>query len=656
MKIKIVFVSVIYALLLAIGVVTIRDTAMPVPLPVDGAIALVVDSTPNNKIYQKLKNITDETDVKFYKAYVNDQGKISYFNLSDNHQRGFLDRVNANGIIYKSGTVSTKSLNQLKAIGIRVTANQSYPWYLGGFLQFNGQLRGIYTALLFLGAFIGIFICDVRTLKTRMIHLSLGRSEVSYLDILKPFTVIVALTVMFGLGYATIIGRGVHTFSTQLFLALMLTNLVIFLLMLGLALALIALMAHLEKPIAVMKNKSNGRSIFVLWLLLIGVMIVAVGSLNQQYHNKSDQLSAQLNHLKPWYGVKDWQKTQPFVSHTTAVNGRMNAIPPSQQDVDLVKKIGSQNYIYIAQSTIVMPKFVTGQTKDDFVKQLAQDGITMPDLNRYVWYLNNGAMQQQAFNRSYPYDSSKAVTLYLPQKYRDNASSLLNTIYVEQLRDYHFAKDDIEIRLVPENKSLFLYRENATKFSGNVSNQEKDYGSLQRQILVRLNDDSLLTHNATTFANNILNTNSLLSPQAIKLINRENTDLTSQTMTPFQTVELNMLALKHQLVVAQFLQVIIFGALILSMLFYLNTRYQFEIGSVVKKKILGLSLYHVYGIYTLPLIIVMFIAYAINILLGRVGLPTLILISGLMVIIMTTFILDRKISPNYIQIIKGDNV
>lgn len=55
------FVSVIYALLLAIGVVTIRDTAMPVPLPVDGAIALVVDSTPNNKIYQKLKNITDET-------------------------------------------------------------------------------------------------------------------------------------------------------------------------------------------------------------------------------------------------------------------------------------------------------------------------------------------------------------------------------------------------------------------------------------------------------------------------------------------------------------------------------------------------------------------------------------------------------------------
>lgn len=117
-----------------------------------------------------------------------------------------------------------------------------------------------------------------------------------------------------------------------------------------------------------------------------------------------------------------------------------------------------------------------------------------------------------------------------------------------------------------------------------------------------------------------------------------------------------MLALKHQLVVAQFLQVIIFGALILSMLFYLNTRYQFEIGSVVKKKILGLSLYRVYGIYTLPLIIVMFIAYAINILLGRVGLPTLILISGLMVIIMTTFILDRKISPNYIQIIKGDNV
>lgn len=74
-----------------------------------------------------MKNITDETDVKFYKTYVNDRGKISYFNLSDYHQQGFLDRENANGIIYKSGAISTNSLNQLKTIGIRVSANQSYP-------------------------------------------------------------------------------------------------------------------------------------------------------------------------------------------------------------------------------------------------------------------------------------------------------------------------------------------------------------------------------------------------------------------------------------------------------------------------------------------------------------------------------------------------
>lgn len=134
LKIKIVFVSVVYSLLLALGALTITDTAKPAPLPFDGAISLVVNNTSNNKIYQNLKNITDEIDVRFYKSYIDDQGKLSYYNLSDYHQGSLLDKVNANGMIYKSGTIPAKSLNQLQVIGVRVITNQSYPWYLGGIL------------------------------------------------------------------------------------------------------------------------------------------------------------------------------------------------------------------------------------------------------------------------------------------------------------------------------------------------------------------------------------------------------------------------------------------------------------------------------------------------------------------------------------------
>lgn len=657
LKIKIVFVSVVYSLLLALGALTITDTAKPAPMPVDGAISLVVNNTSNNKIYQNLKNITDETDVRFYKSYIDDQGKLSYYNLSDYHQGSLLDKVNANGMIYKSGTIPAKSLNQLQVIGVRVITDQSYPWYLGGILQFNSQLRSFYTTLLFLGAFIGIFICDVKSLKARMIRLSLGRSIVSLPDILKPTAILIVIATTVGLLYAATIGHGFQTFSTQLLIALMVTDFIIFLLLLGLSLILIAMMIHLEKPIAVIKNKSGGKSIFVIWLLLIGMMTVAVGSLNQQYQNKIQQLSTQINHLKPWYSVKDWQKTQPFVGHATAVNGKMTEPAPSQQDVDLVKKIGSQSYIYIAQTTAVVPKFLTGEIENDFAKQLSQDGITAPDLNRKVWYLNNGAMHKQAFDKAYPYDPSKSATLYLPQKYRDKAQSLINTIYVEQLREVHLSKNDIEVQIVPENQTVFLYREMATRFAGDISNQEKDFGSLRQQILVRLNDTVLLAHNDKTFANNILNTMSLLSPQAIKIISQENDDLTNQTITPFQTVSLNVIALKHQLAVAKFLQVIIFSALILSMIFYLNTIYQFEIISVVKKKILGLSIFQVYGPYSLSLVIMMVIAYAINMLLGQAnGLTTLALVSGLIVTIITTLIVDRKIGSDYTQILKGDNI
>lgn len=122
-------------------------------------------------------------------------------------------------------------------------------------------------------------------------------------------------------------------------------------------------------------------------------------------------------------------------------------------------------------------------------------------------------------------------------------------------------------------------------------------------------------------------------------------------------MSLNVIALKHQLAVAKFLQVIIFSALILSMIFYLNTIYQFEIISVVKKKILGLSIFQVYGPYSLSLVIMMVIAYAINMLLGQAnGLTTLALVSGFIVTIIMTLIVDRKIGSDYTQILKGDNI
>ena len=53
----------------------------------------------------------------------------------------------------------------------------------------------------------------------------------------------------------------------------------------------------------------------------------------------------------------------------------------------------------------------------------------------------------------------------------------------------------------------------------------------------------------------------------------------------------------------------------------------------------------------------MVIAYAINMLLGRPnGLTTLALVSGLIVTIITTLIVDRKIGSDYTQILKGDNI
>ncbi|WP_029508623.1 hypothetical protein [Leuconostoc fallax] len=61
MKIKFTFLGTVFALLVMIGVIAINNTTMPAPLPVDGAISLMVGNTSNDKTYQTLQEITKKT-------------------------------------------------------------------------------------------------------------------------------------------------------------------------------------------------------------------------------------------------------------------------------------------------------------------------------------------------------------------------------------------------------------------------------------------------------------------------------------------------------------------------------------------------------------------------------------------------------------------
>ncbi len=643
-----------------IGVIAINNTTMPAPLPVDGAISLMVGNTSNDKTYQTLQEITKKDNINMYKSYVNTSGEVDYYNLSEYPKKHFLHKVSANGIIYTSGKLSDQSLKALKTRGITVSANQSYPWFVGGLIQFNGQFRTVVTVILFALAFTGIFIFDARSMRERMIRFAFGKNVININDVLSPVVLIILIGSAMLLCYAVIFGQGFRTLSTQLFMALVMTDIIIFSSMIILSLVIVKFMIHLEKPLNVIKNKAKGKSIFVIWLLLICIMVIAVGKLNEQVQSNKQQLSAQINHLKPWYALKGWQKTQPFDAAQTSENGQLHSSGNSQRDVDLVKKLGSHHYIYMTQSTANIAPFMVGDAKDGFVNQLKRDGITDPDLNQKLWYLNNTAINRQAIDypsQTYPYHMNKAATIYIPKRYQNKQQSLINTVYVEQLKYYNFSKDDIEIKVIPESQMVFLYNENAVRFSGSVDDLSKSYGSLRNQILVRLNDRLLLEHNAATFANNILNTKGILSPQAIKMISQEQDHLTSSTVEPYQAVILNIKDLKNQLLIANILQVVMFSAVIISVTAYIITIYKFELLTIVKKKMIGTTIITTYIPYLWPLMLTVGIATLVIATFERQKMLAIITFVIIIILeIMTTTIFNQKIRNNYTTLLKGNDI
>ncbi|MDF7627069.1 hypothetical protein PUF88_03980 [Lactobacillaceae bacterium L1_55_11] len=658
MRIKFLFLSVVFTLLVGIGVVAIEDTAMPVPLPVDGAVTIAANDVPNDKTYEQLHKIAREDKIKIYKSYVNDSGGVSYYDLSDYPKGGFLAKVSANGIFYTSGKMSAHSVRLLGSLGIKIVADQSYPWFLGGLMQFQGQLRSTFTLMLFLLAFTGIFIFDVRSMKERMIRFAFGKHVISFKDIAGPVLLISIVSVLMVLSYAIFIGKGFQTFSTQLFSALVITDLLIFTLMMVVSLLVVSIMIKLESPLDIIKNKVKGKSVFLIWLTLIGVMIIAVVQLNDQVRVNNRQLESQINNLKPWSALKGWQKTQPFSAGDTSSDGQSKSDSASQGEIDLVKKIGIDNYIYLTSSTAYIPPYMIGDAQKEFSEQLAKDNITNPNLNKKVWYLSKGAISNQESNypgQRYSYDDKKAATIYIPKSYETQRDSLINTVYSEQLKNYNFSKDDIETQVIPDNQITFLFNENATRFLGKENDLQRSYGSLINQVVVRLNDGVLLDHQATNFAANVLNTRGLLSPAAIKTISQVNSNLTSMTVEPYQSVELNVKSLKNQLIIANVLQVIMFSAVVVSIVMYVIVAYRFELATLVKRKILGQSNIQVYWQSIVPLLVLVAVAATdAAIMTGQIILPILVMVIGLTVAWITTLVFNFKIRKNYTTLLKGN--
>ena len=655
MKLKLCIIGFFFCLIAAIGLVTISDTETPIPLPIDGAFSIQGKSNlSNNEIYEMIRDLSKTENVTIYKPVVQSSGQLKYVNFDDvNNEQ--LKSVPIIGMYYTLGEMDVDSLKPLTMTGLQ-TVYMAYPWYIGGILQFTGTLRILLMGSIYLTLLVVLFVVRTRQIKEGVIRRSLG---LPVYDLRREYGIsLIFELIMMALlmiSYSSFLGNGFFTYSSKLFFSLLLTNFILFQIIDLITFVLFWLTIQIEKPIEIIKNKAKNKLIFVVWLAIISIIILISGIFLQETKSSQSSINIQIQNLVPWDTVKDWRRIEFLgIESNSTKNGEINA--SNGQYLQIAASLKNLDYLYIERSSAYVPD--TSHALEDFSKQLENDGITNPEINKDLIYINQtGANLQNKVNgTNYHLLDNKIATIYIPEKWKENQKSIENTVVAEQFIGTNYTKEELAVQIIPDGNKIFYFNEDA-----DIDHKNKDIlpmasvADSKDNIVVVLDTDKMIENNKFSLASNILY-KSLFSPEAVKKINEMTIPL-NFSMNPvdvYQIVKLKIQSLEHQILLSQILQKIIYSIVFILIYQYVQLYIALKQNEYVKKIILGLSKTYIaisslkYFMMAITMVILFTFLMTGQIELLYIGLASLLV---LMLSIIMSF---RKLSESYTKILKGD--
>ena len=655
MKLKLCIIGFFFCLIAAIGLVTISDTETPIPLPIDGAFSIQGKSNlSNNEIYEMIRDLSKTEKVTIYKPIVQSSGQLKYVNFDDANNEQ-LKSVPIIGMYYTLGEMDVDSLKPLTMTGLQ-TVYMAYPWYIGGILQFTGTLRILLMGSIYLTLLVVLFVVRTKQIKEGVIRRSLG---LPVYDLRREYGIsLIFELIMMALlmiSYSSFLGNGFFTYSSKLFFSLLLTNFILFQIIDLITFVLFWLTIQIEKPIEIIKNKAKNKLIFVVWLAIISIIILISGIFLQETKSSQSSMNIQIQNLVPWDTVKDWRRIEFLgIESNSTKNGEVNA--SNGQYLQIAASLKNLDYLYIERSSAYVPD--TSHALEDFSKQLENDGITNPEINKDLIYINQtGANLQNKVNgTNYHLLDNKIATIYIPEKWKENQKSIENTVVAEQFIGTNYTKEELAVQIIPNGNKIFYFNEDA-----DIDHKNKDIlpmasvADSKDNIVVVLDTDKMIENNQFSLASNITH-KSLFSPEAVKKINEMAIQL-NFSMNPvdvYQIVKLKIQSLEHQILLSQILQKIIYSIVFILIYQYVQLYIALKQNEYVKKIILGLSKTYIaisslkYFMMTITMVILFTFLMTGQIELLYIGLASLLV---LMLSIIMSF---RKLSESYTKILKGD--
>ncbi|HHJ2548994.1 TPA: ABC transporter permease [Streptococcus pyogenes] len=658
MKLKLSVIGLFFCLIAAIGVISISDTQKPVPLPIDGAFSIQGKSSfSSDEVYKKVSNLSKTKNVNIYKPIVRNSGQLTYINFKNTNYEQ-LKPAPITGMYYTLGKIDSSSLKVLTASGLKLVY-AAYPWYIGGILQFDGTLRLLLMLSIYLTLLVVLFVVRTRQIKEGVIRHSLGLPIYNLRrDYVISFTFELVMAGLLMIAYSYFWGSGLFTYSSKLFFSLILTNLIIFQIVDIITFILFWLTIRVEKPIEIIKNKAKNSFLFIVWLVIISIIIIVSGIFLQETKASQSRINRQISQLSPWNKVRNWKRLELLgIENGSINNGEINE--PESQYIQIATALKKLDFIYIKPSSVYIPDYMKNTNfAEDFFKKLNNDGITDPEVNKEMIYINkSGANIQNKVNGTdYQLLDNKVATIYIPDKFKEKKKSIENTVVAEQFTGTKYTKENLAVQIIPNEKKIFYFNEN-----GNEHDENKEASPMANvtdskgNIVVVLDTDKMVASKDFSLASNIVNS-SLFSPEAIKKINDLSLHLnfSINPVDVYQLVKLNIQSLKHQIFLSKVLQKIIYGIVFLLIYQYAQLFISSKQNDYVKKIILGLSKTRIaisslkYFIMTIAIVIICTFMVTEQIELLYIG------IASLVVLILSTVMSFRKLSKKYTQILKGD--
>ncbi|HEP1505289.1 TPA: ABC transporter permease [Streptococcus pyogenes] len=658
MKLKLSVIGLFFCLIAAIGVISISDTQKPVPLPIDGAFSIQGKSSlSSDEVYKKISNLSKTKNVNIYKPIVRNSGQLTYINFKNTNYEQ-LKPAPITGMYYTLGKIDSSSLKVLTASGLKLVY-AAYPWYIGGILQFDGTLRLLLMLSIYLTLLVVLLVVRTRQIKEGVIRHSLGLPIYNLRrDYVISFTFELVMAGLLMIAYSYFWGSGLFTYSSKLFFSLILTNLIIFQIVDIITFILFWLTIRVEKPIEIIKNKAKNSFLFIVWLVIISIIIIVSGIFLQETKASQSRINRQISQLSPWNKVRNWKRLELLgIENGSISNGEINE--PESQYIQIATALKKLDFIYIKPSSVYIPDYMKNTNfAEDFFKKLNNDGITDPEVNKEMIYINkSGANIQNKVNGTdYQLLDNKVATIYIPDKFKEKKKSIENTVVAEQFTGTKYTKENLAVQIIPNEKKIFYFNEN-----GNEHDENKEASPMANvtdskgNIVVVLDTDKMVASKDFSLASNIVNS-SLFSPEAIKKINDLSLHLnfSINPVDVYQLVKLNIQSLKHQIFLSKVLQKIIYGIVFLLIYQYAQLFISSKQNDYVKKIILGLSKTRIaisslkYFIMTIAIVIICTFMVTEQIELLYIG------IASLVVLILSTVMSFRKLSKKYTQILKGD--